>query len=140
MPAREGICRLRKTRGMALVALIFVSLLQPQSATAGSNPQSISGRVVDDATGEAIVDFAVQTSTRNFGKPEDVFWNHFMMGNAQNPGHFSARSPTSNEMVRIIALGYVPQILTEQSVTNLPASGLEIRLKRGDALGGYGDG
>ena len=108
-----------------------VRALAPRAA-----PGFINGRVVDDVTGEAILDFSVQTGTRNFANREDVFWQSFMVGNQQRPGMFNARTPTSNQMVRLVAPGYVPQILTEQSVSNAPASGLEVRLKRGEALQG----
>jgi hypothetical protein len=100
-------------------------------------PGTISGRVVDDETDEAIVDFLVQSSTPNPMRTNDVFWNGYSSGNLQRPGIFSGlRSPTPQWVLRFLAPGYVPQILTEQSVTNLPASGLEIRLKRGEALQG----
>jgi hypothetical protein len=114
--------------------VVFVSLFQWQTCRAAIDPEIISGRLVDDSTGEPIHIFAVQTSTPTSANPGDVSWNHYMMGDAQNPGRFSAPSPTSNKLVRILSVGYAPQILTVQS--NLPVSGLEIRLKRDDGLGG----
>ncbi|MGD1084188.1 MAG: carboxypeptidase-like regulatory domain-containing protein [Verrucomicrobiota bacterium] len=101
-----------------------------------ATPGFISGRVVDDETGEAIEDFVVQTSRPDFRNPGEVYWQGYMVGNPRSQGVFRARAPTSNEMVRLLGPGYVPQVLTEDSVTNAPASGLEVRLKRGEALAG----
>ncbi len=131
-----GTCKMKMILFIVAIGIGTVSSSQAENGQDVSKSQFISGRVVDNETGQAVADFAVQTSTPNFKNPEDVFWNFFMLGDQQSSVQFSAPSPTKNEMVRIIAPGYVPQILTEQSVSNLPAGGLEIRLKRGDALRG----
>ncbi|MCX6923178.1 MAG: carboxypeptidase-like regulatory domain-containing protein, partial [Verrucomicrobia bacterium] len=100
-------------------------------------PEFISGRVVDDQTGEPIVDFVVQSSVPNPTKHNDVSWSHYMMGNKQRPGQYGLSRPTPQRMWRILAAGYVPLVLTEQSVpTTSSPSGMEIRLKRGGALQG----
>ena len=108
------------------------------SATAEiGSPESLSGRVVDDTTGEPIVDFVVQYLPPNSGKPEEAYWNPIFVGSQQKPGVFDGvQSPSPQSKLRIIAPGYLPQLLAEQSVENPPASGLEVRLKRGDEFHG----
>jgi protocatechuate 3,4-dioxygenase beta subunit len=97
----------------------------------------IDGRVVDDESGEPVAEYVVQSSTLNPAKPDDVFWQQYTAGNAQNPGVFNLPRPTPNRMWRILAIGHVPQVLSEQSVPDTSsASPLLVRLKRGGMLRG----
>ena len=101
------------------------------------NPQSLSGRVLDDATGEPIVNFVVQRCMSNSANPERALWGPISSGSQRRLGLFDGiPSPLPQQSLRISAPGYVPEPLTLQLMTNAPASGLEIRLKRGGEIHG----
>jgi hypothetical protein len=111
------------------------ALPNPQSAI--RNPQSLSGRVVDDATGEPIVNFVVQTSMSNSTNPERSLWAPVSSGNPRTPGLFDGiPSPSPQQRLCVSASGYMPEPLTEELMMNAPASGLEVRLKRGGEIHG----
>ena len=109
---------------------------RPQAAIA--NPGAITVRLLDDETGEPIVDFLVQLGTpADPAKPNDVFWNSYFSGNEQSPGIFTAsRNQIAPYALRFTAPGYVPQILTPDALVNALPAGLEVRLKRGQMVQG----
>jgi len=108
----------------------------PQSAI--RNPQSLSGRVVDDVTGEPIGDFVMQIDVSPPERGEEPEWSGFGFGTLiqQRQGVFTWRLPLPGRSVRVMAPGYVPQTVTVESVTNQPVPDLEFRLKRGDDFHG----
>jgi hypothetical protein len=69
------------------------AIAPPRGATAEiRNPQFLSGRVVDDATGEPIGDFAVQCGFPDRDKPGELSWMPWLpisRSNLQNSGVFS---------------------------------------------------
>ena len=102
------------------------------------NSITISGRVVDDATGQPLVDFMVQQGWTNDIRPGEVLWQSSMVGDArsQNSGSWTVKLGYFNVAARITAPGYGPEILQRDSFTNKQSSGLEIRLKRGEVVHG----
>ena len=119
--------KIKLCAGLLLLAVSF--------AQAQDDSKNVNGRVVDDSTGEPVIDLEVQTGTTNLMQLTEIFWQTYMIGNARNPGRFSARF-RRNELVRIIAPGYLSQLLTEPSLSNLPVDNLEIRLKRSEEFQG----
>jgi len=102
------------------------------------NQGTTSGRVLDDETGEPIVDFVVQFGTpADPAKPNAVFWNTYLSGNEQRPGIFSGLSiQNANSLCRFVAPGYVPQIMSTVELMGAPPAGLDVRLKRGQLVQG----
>jgi hypothetical protein len=113
----------------------FLLLVTAFARAQNNNSTIVNGRVLDDQTGEPLTNFVSQTGMTNFMQPTEMFWQHYMMGNVQRPGQFSAKVEPARP-ARILAPGYVPHILTEQSLANSPVDNLEIRLKRGDEFQG----
>jgi hypothetical protein len=121
-----------KTQLCAWILLAAAVVAQAQN----DNSITISGRVVDDATSQPIIDFVVQRGSTNFTSSGEIFWQHYMMGDPRTPGVWSGKMENQDQAVRILAPGYIPEILKIESFTNGQNSGLEVRLKHGAVVQG----
>jgi beta-lactamase regulating signal transducer with metallopeptidase domain/Leucine-rich repeat (LRR) protein len=98
---------------------------------------SLNGHVLDAEKGTPIVDFVVQKGSTNFTTTNQIVWQHYTMGYAENQGAWSARlEDPYDRAVRILAPGYVPETLTRESLAGRSTSDLEVRLRRGQPVQG----
>jgi len=75
----------------------------------------IEGRVVDDETGQAVTNFTPQMGVTQPGHPEDVHWSLNLSGRSMGgDGRFSLQGVKTGQVWRILADGYLPQLVLDQ--------------------------
>jgi Zn-dependent protease with chaperone function len=99
----------------------------------------ISGRVVDDETGEPVERFGLQSGFVKEGDPLDVTWGGGRSAGRRPGGRFSVRAGwgRGRRWHRVLADGYVPEPITPEPIASgAEATDLVVRLKRGRELRG----
>ena len=108
--------------------------------TGAQPPVTISGHVVDDATGDPIANFAIQGGHVDEKDPATITWGYTLERRGSNPeGVFQTTVDLfAGWRSRIVASGYVSQPLLAElpKAGTTRVGGLVIRMKRGRQLSG----
>lgn len=125
---------------LAVFAPTRASADSTNTRAAQTSPVYFSGHVVDDATGEPIIDFALQFAGTFPQKPEELVWMPSYHGPVSGDitGKFwGEQYEFGKAWARILAPGYLPQPVTPEPVV-APArrENLVVRMKRGGELRG----
>ena len=110
-------------------------------------PAYHTGHVVDDETDAPITNFYAQEGFANPPNPEAIAWSQSFRGpiiSGPLNGGFTVEMQKQGQAWRILASGYLPQIITEHPfVAPVEKGDLVVRMKRGGELRGVvldGDG
>jgi len=125
---------------MALVAVALPG--RPAPATAAAQGKIfLSGRVVDDRTGEPIHQFSFQFGRPKPDDPNQYAWaSRASSGSPRRDGNFrlgSSGTPGRPMWLRVLAAGYLPQTVTPKPlVPPVRMENLVVRMRRGEAIRG----